>query len=187
MKVIVGLGNPGPRFDDTRHNVGWWVVDRLAYDWGFGAFEKKGRSLQVDGMVGDVPARLMKPTTFMNNSGAALVALATIPEFDIGQDLLVVSDDAALDLGRVRFRPGGGSGGHKGLKSVSGALGTEEYGRLRVGVGQAQDGEDLSDWVLSPMGSADEDVVVALLPELSKAVEVWMTDGMEEAMNQFNR
>ena len=187
MKVIVGLGNPGPEYDATRHNVGWWVVDRLAYDWGFGPFEKKGRSLQVDGMVGDAQALLMKPTTFMNKSGAALVVLATIPEFDVSQDLLVVSDDAALDLGRVRFRPRGGSGGHNGLKSVSGALGTEEYGRLRVGVGQVQEGEDLSDWVLSPMGSEDEDVVVALLPELSKAVEVWMKDGMEEAMDQFNR
>ena len=187
MKVIVGLGNPGAAFDSTRHNVGWWILDRLAYDWGLGSFEKKGRSLQVDGLVGDVPARLIKPATFMNNSGAALVTLATIPEFDVGQDLLVVSDDAAMDLGCVRFRPRGGSGGHNGLKSVSGALGTEEYGRLRVGVGQPPPQDDLSDWVLSPMESEDEDVVVALLPELSNAVEVWMTDGMEEAMNQFNR
>ncbi len=187
MKVIVGLGNPGPDYDDTRHNVGWWVVDRLAYDWGFESFERKGRSLQVDGVVGDCPARLIKPTTFMNKSGAALTALAAIPDFDVTEDLLVVSDDATLDVGRVRFQPRGGAGGHNGLKSISGALGSEEYGRLRVGVGQAPGGVDLSDWVLSSMEGDDEDVVVGLLPGLTKAVEAWMSEGMEEAMNEFNR
>lgn len=187
MKVIVGLGNPGAEYDDTRHNVGWWVVDRLAYDWGFESFEKKGRSLQADGMAGDLAARLIKPTTFMNKSGAALIALATIPEFDVSEDLLVVSDDATLDVGRVRFRPRGGAGGHNGLKSITNALGTEEYARLRVGVGQAPGQMDLSDWVLSPMKGDDEDVVVGLLPELTKAVETWMSEGPEEAMNEFNR
>jgi PTH1 family peptidyl-tRNA hydrolase len=187
VKVIVGLGNPGAEYDDTRHNVGWWVVDRLAYDWGFDSFEKKGRSLQVDGTVGDIAARLIKPTTYMNKSGAALIALAAIPEFDVTEDLLVVSDDAALDVGRVRFRPRGGAGGHNGLKSITGALGTEEYGRLRVGVGQAPAAMDLSDWVLSPMEADDEDVVVELLPGLTKAVEAWLSEGMEEAMNEFNR
>ncbi len=187
MKVIVGLGNPGAEYDDTRHNVGWWVVDRLAYDWGFESFEKQGRSLQVDGVVGDIETRLMKPTTYMNKSGAALISLATIPDFDVTEDLLVVSDDAALDVGRVRLRPRGGSGGHNGLKSITGALGTEEYGRLRVGVGQAPGNMDLSDWVLSPMDGDDEDVVVTLLPGLTKAVEAWMSVGMEEAMNEFNQ
>mgnify|MGYP003314735695 FL=1 len=80
MKVIVGLGNPGSEYDETRHNMGWWVLDRLAYDWGFGIFEKKEQSLQVDGMVGDVPVILIKPTTFMNKSGIALITLSTIPE-----------------------------------------------------------------------------------------------------------
>ena len=187
MKVIVGLGNPGPQYDDTRHNVGWWVVDRLAYDWGFEAFEKQGRALQVDGCVGELEARLIKPTTFMNRSGAALTALAMISEFDAAEDLLVVSDDAAMDVGQVRFRPRGGSGGHNGLKSISGALGTEEYGRLRIGVGQRSAEMDLSDWVLSRMEGEDEDVVVGLLPGLTKAVEAWMSQGMDKTMDEFNR
>ncbi len=187
MKVIVGLGNPGPEYDDTRHNVGWWVVDRLAYDWGFESFQKQGRGLQVDGVVGDIATRLIKPTTFMNKSGGALTGLATIPDFDVSEDLLVISDDAALDVGRVRFRPRGGAGGHNGLKSITGALGTEEYGRLRVGVGQAPGSVNLSDWVLSPMDDEDEDVVVALLPGLTKAVEAWMSEGTEAAMNEFNQ
>ncbi len=187
MKVVVGLGNPGPRFDDTRHNVGWWAVDRLAYDWGFGSFEKQGRSLRAVGSVGDASVLLIKPTTFMNRSGAALVGVDGLDECDFGSDLLLVVDDATLDVGRVRFRPGGGAGGHKGLKSVSGALGTESYARLRLGVGSAPEGTDLSDWVLSPMSEDDESTVVGVLPELSLAVEVWIRDGIEEAMNQFNR
>ena len=187
MKVVVGLGNPGPRFDETRHNVGWWVVDRLAYDWDFGSFEKEGRSLQTSGSVGDTSVLLIKPTTFMNRSGAALLGVEGLEECDFGSDLLLLVDDATLDVGRVRFRPEGGSGGHKGLKSVSGTLGTDSYARLRVGVGVMPEGADLSDWVLSPMNEADESTVVGLLPELSEAVGVWVNDGIEEAMNQFNR
>ena len=187
MKVVVGLGNPGLRFDDTRHNVGWWVVDRLAYDWKFGSFEKEGRSLRTGGSVGDASVVLIKPTTFMNRSGAALVDVDGLDECDLGSDLLLVVDDATLDVGRIRFRPGGGTGGHKGLKSVTGVLGTDSYARLRLGVGLAPEGADLSDWVLSAMSEADESTIVGLLPELSGAVEVWMRDGIEEAMNQFNR
>ena len=187
MKVVVGLGNPGLRYDDTRHNVGWWAVDRLAYDWGFGSFEKEGRSLRTGGLVGDASVLLIKPTTFMNRSGAALADIDGLDECDLGSDLLLVVDDATLDVGRVRFRPGGGDGGHKGLRSVSGALGTDSYARLRLGVGLAPEGADLSDWVLSAMSEADEAMIVGLLPELSEAVGVWMRDGIEEVMNRFNR
>ncbi len=184
---MVGLGNPGPRYDDTRHNVGWWVVDRLAYDWDLGSFEKEGRSLRTSGAVGDSSVLLVKPTTFMNRSGAALAGVPGLAECDFGSDLLLVADDATLDVGRIRFRPGGGTGGHKGLKSVSGVLGTDAYARLRVGVGLAPEGTDLSDWVLSSMNETDESTIVGLLPELSQAVGVWMSDGIEETMNQFNR
>ena len=187
MKVVVGLGNPGPRYDDTRHHVGWWVLDRLAYDWGFGSFEKEGRSVRTAGSVGDVSVLLIKPTTFMNRSGAALVGVDGLDECDLASDLLLVVDDATLDVGRVRFRPGGGAGGHNGLKSVSAVLGTDSYARLRLGVGLAPEGADLSDWVLAPMNEADESAVVGLLPEMSEAVAVWIRDGVEEAMNQFNR
>ena len=187
MKVVVGLGNPGPQYDDTRHNVGWWVVDRLAYDWQFGTFEKEGRSLRTGGSVEDVSVLLIKPATYMNRSGAALVDVDRLDELDLGSDLLLVVDDATLDVGRVRFRPGGGTGGHNGLKSVTSVLGTDAYARLRVGVGLAPEGADLSDWVLSSMSGDDESTIVGLLPELSQAVGVWMRDGIEEAMNQFNR
>ncbi len=187
MKVIVGLGNPGPEYDATRHNVGWWVLDRLAHDWTLGPFRRDGRALCVEGVVAGVKAKLLKPLTYVNRSGQALRFLREDEAFDAGRDLLVVVDDAALDVGRVRFRPRGSPGGHNGLKSISGALGSDEYSRLRLGVGTKPEGMGLADWVLSPMPEEDEDVVVGLLPGLTEAVEVWLTEGTEAAMNRFNR
>jgi len=187
VKVVIGLGNPGPDYDATRHNVGWWLVDRLAYDWDFGPFRREGRSLVSTGLVADTDVWLMKPTTFMNRSGLALRPVRDLDDFTVAEDLLVVVDDASLDVGRVRFRPEGGAGGHNGLKSISGALQSSAFARLRIGVGQRPAEESLSDWVLSPMPPEDEDTVVGLLAELSEAVEVWITEGMEPAMNRFNR
>jgi PTH1 family peptidyl-tRNA hydrolase len=187
VKVVVGLGNPGPEYDATRHNVGWWLLDRLAYEWGFPLFQREGRAMVTEGSRGKERYRLMKPVNYMNRSGQALVALASLSEFHWEEDLLVVLDDAALDVGRVRFRSRGSPGGHNGLKSVSQVLGSDEYARLRIGVGVPPDGEDLSDWVLSPMGPEDEDVILGLLPDLVRGVEVWGREGMEAAQNGFNR
>jgi PTH1 family peptidyl-tRNA hydrolase len=187
MKVVMGLGNPGPEYDATRHNVGWWVADRLAYDWDFAAFHRDGRALVTEGLVSGELVRLVKPTTYMNRSGLAMRSLLQTEGFDAAEDLLVVVDDASLDVGRVRFRPEGSAGGHNGLKSVSGSLQSNDYARLRIGVGKKPDGVDLSDWVLGPMPEEDEDVVVRLLPELTEAVAVWITEGVEPAMNRFNR
>ena len=187
MKVVMGLGNPGPEYDATRHNVGWWVVDRLAYDWGFDSFRREGRALVTEGNVGEAIVRLVKPTTYMNRSGLAVGPLVAIEGFDPSRDLLVVVDDAALEVGRVRFRPDGSAGGHNGLKSLSGALQSTGFARLRIGVGTRPEGVDLSDWVLSPMPAEDEEVVVELLPKLTDAAAVWVAEGVEAAMNRFNR
>ena len=187
MKVVVGLGNPGPEYDATRHNVGWWVLDRLAYDWDFDTFRRDGKAFMTEGTVGSTAVRLLKPRTFMNRSGLALRGLRDLEDFHPSEDLLVVVDDAALDVGRVRFRPEGGPGGHNGLKSISGALGSHAYPRLRIGVGTKPEGEDLADWVLAPMPGEDEEVVVGLLPDMTRAVEVWLVEGVEAAMNRFNR
>lgn len=187
MKLIAGLGNPGAEYDGTRHNVGWWVVDRLAYDWSFGAFRKERRALVNEGRVGEHRVTLVKPTTYMNRSGAALAHLRGDEGFDASSDLLVVVDDASLDVAQVRFRTSGSAGGHNGLKSVEAALGTRDYPRLRIGVGRCPPGVDLADWVLSPMPPEDEDRVVELLPELTGAVRMWLDEGTEAAMNRFNR
>lgn len=187
MKIVAGLGNPGPRYDGTRHNAGWWMIDRLAYDWGLDPFQRQGPALATAGIVAGQDVRLVKPTTYMNRSGAALAPLRGDEEVDVARDLLVVVDDASLDVGRVRFRPRGSAGGHNGLRSVEEALGTQDYPRLRIGVGRAPEGADLADWVLSPMPSGDEKVIVDLLPDLTDAVELWIEEGVEAAMNRFNR
>jgi PTH1 family peptidyl-tRNA hydrolase len=187
MKIVIGLGNPGPEYDATRHNVGWWLLDRLAYEWDFPVFERDGMAMVTEGTRDGVHYRLLKPRTYMNKSGAVLSSLAQIGDFLPEEDLLIAVDDAALEVGRVRFRAKGSPGGHNGLKSISGALGSHDYARLRIGVGELPTGEDLSDWVLSPMDAGDEDVVLDLLPELVKGVEIWAKEGMEAAMNGFNR
>jgi PTH1 family peptidyl-tRNA hydrolase len=187
VKVICGLGNPGPEYDATRHNAGWWLVDRLSSEWELGPFERSGPAMVAGGSVGRESVLLVKPVTFMNRSGVALAPLREDPELEIARDLLVVVDDVALDVGRVRLRPSGSSGGHNGLKSVEAALGTQEYPRLRIGVGAPPPGTSMVDWVLSPMEPDEEDGVLALFPDLVAAVRVWMDQGVEAAMSRTNR
>lgn len=187
MKIVLGLGNPGPRYDATRHNVGWWVADRLAYDWKLGSFRKEGPALVSGGTMHGEEVLLVKPLTYMNRSGQALRPYLGREGLDVSGDLLVVVDDAALEVGRIRFRPEGGPGGHKGLISIEAVLGRRDYDRLRIGVGRPPAGADLVEWVLSPMDEEDEDVILELLPELTGAVELWVREGIEEAMNRFNR
>lgn len=118
MKLIVGLGNPGREYERTRHNVGWWVVNHLADVWHFGAWREDGQALTVSGRLGAAHVRLVKPLTFMNLSGAALVPYLRRATFDPAADLLVVVDDVALPVGRIRLRAQGSAGGHNGLKSI---------------------------------------------------------------------
>ena len=123
----------------------------------------------------------------MNRSGLSLLRLGEMESFQISEDLLVVVDDAALDVGPVRFRPEGRSVGHKGPKSASGVLQSDAYARLRIGVGLKPEGQDLADWVLSRMPQEDEDIVVDLLPIMTGAIEAWIEEGTEAAMNHFNQ
>ena len=167
--------------------MGWWILDRFAYDMEFGGFDREGKAWVCRGEAHGTDWHLIKPRTFMNRSGEALTSLWRMEGFDVASDLMVLTDDANLDVARVRIRPGGGAGGHNGLRSVTGALGTDHYARLRVGVGLCPPGTDLADWVLSPMPEDDEAEVVSLLPELSRAILVWASEGPEVAMNQFNR
>lgn len=187
MKIILGLGNPGAGYDDTRHNVGWWVVDHLVATWGIGPFRKEGAALTARGSFAGHEVRVLKPLTYMNRSGAALAALPEARSIDPTSDLLVVVDDAAMDVGRVRYRAKGSAGGHNGLKSIEAVLGTDGYARLRVGVGRKPPGEDLADWVLGSMPREDEEAVIALLPDLVRAVEAWVEEGTETALSRFNR
>lgn len=187
MKLVCGLGNPGPQYEATRHNVGWWLLDRLAVDWASGPFEREADGLFAEAARDGEVVILLKPVTFMNRSGVALASAQAHLDLDIERDLLVVVDDVALDVGRLRMRPSGSSGGHNGLKSVEASLGTADYARLRIGVGSPPMGVDLVEWVLSPFPEEDEDRILALLPDAVSAVETWVREGVEPAMSRFNR
>ncbi len=187
VKVVAGLGNPGPEYDASRHNVGWWFVDRMAHDLGIGPFRQEGPALVSDGVVDGVSLVLVKPITYMNLSGAALRPLRGREGFDVSEDLLVVVDDATRGVGGVRFRPGGSAGGHNGLRSVEAALETTDYARLRIGVGVPPEGADLARWVLSPMEPDDEQRVLELLPELVEGALLWMHEGIRPVMDRYNR
>lgn len=187
MKVVLGLGNPGPKYDATRHNVGWWALDRLAHDWKLGSFRKEGPVLVTGGVVAGEEVLLVKPTTFMNRSGVALRPFLGREGFAVSRDLVVIVDDATRSVGRLRLRPSGSAGGHNGLKSIEAVLGSRDYPRLRIGVGRPPSGEDLVSWVLSPMSEEDEDQVLSLLTELSEGLEEWIRGDLESAMNRLNR
>jgi PTH1 family peptidyl-tRNA hydrolase len=181
LHVVVGLGNPGPRYAGTRHNIGFMVVDRLA---GSGSWrDDAGRSQTATAEVAGLETHLVKPQTFMNRSGDAVVALQGQWGFE-PQEVLVVFDDFYLDFGRLRLRRGGSDGGHNGLASVLQRAGTEEVPRLRMGIGRVPEGEDDIDYVLADFGAQEQ--VEELVDRGCRAVEGWVAEGIEAAMNRFN-
>jgi PTH1 family peptidyl-tRNA hydrolase len=190
VKVIFGLGNPGDDYERTRHNVGWWFLDHLADVWRFEGWRKDGNARVAGGALGQHRVRLVKPQTYMNLSGAALRPYSRRESWSASSDLLVVVDDAAIPVGTYRLRASGSSGGHNGLKSVEAALRSQQYPRLRIGVGPPAGRErrgDLADYVLGPFGKREAAEVRELLPRLTEAAETWLTDGIEVAMNRYNR
>lgn len=188
MKLILALGNPGDRYRDTRHNVGWWLADHLASRWSFGAFRPAGAEASADGRVGSVDLRIVKPLTYMNRSGQVLSRYLAGPDFQFKQDLLVLVDDAALAPGRFRMRGRGSAGGHNGLQSIEDAVDSREYGRLRIGIGTPHHPDlDLVDWVLAAPSSGDEELILEQFGRMALATESWLAEGMESAMSAFNR
>jgi PTH1 family peptidyl-tRNA hydrolase len=191
MKVIVGLGNPGKEYEQTRHNVGWWLVDHLADRWGFTAWKKDGQAKVVQGQLPGVkePVRLVKPQTYMNLSGGVLVQYARRPFWAAANDLLVLVDEVAIPVGSWRIRGEGGAGGHNGLKSVQSSLGTQQYPRLRIGVGDPEraPGGPLTDFVLGAVGKRDGEVIRGLFPVMTDAVEAWVREGMKGALDVQSR
>lgn len=191
MKVIVGLGNPGREYAATRHNVGWWLIDHLADVWHFDGWKKDGESHVGNGVVDGVKVRLVKPQTYMNLSGQALRNFVRRPFWSPAKDLLIVVDEVQLPVGRIRIRPRGSAGGHNGLKSVEHALGTQDYARLRIGVGPSEERKgiypNLADFVLAPFARDEKEDILALMPQLTATVETWLKEGVEKAMNLHNR
>ena len=191
MKVILGLGNPGKEYEHTRHNVGWWLTDHLAERWGFDGWKKDGQAKVAQGHLPGMKetVRLVKPQTYMNLSGAVLVQYARRPFWSAANDLIVLVDEVAIPVGSWRIRAEGGAGGHNGLKSVQQSLGTQQYPRLRIGVGDPDrpPGGPLTDFVLGAVGKRDAETIRGLMPVMTEAIEAWVREGMKAALDVQSR
>jgi peptidyl-tRNA hydrolase, PTH1 family len=185
MFLIVGLGNPGREYKETRHNVGFMVVDRLCQKWGVKPNRLQSKALIAQSMVGEQKVILAKPQTFMNLSGQAVSSLARFYKVDYG-NLLVVHDDLDLPLGTLRLRPSGGSAGQKGLGSTIEQLGTQEFCRLRVGIGRPPGRMDAAGYVLQTFSSGEMETMQFVLARAEEAVMTYLEQGIVKAMNQFN-
>ncbi len=187
MKLIIGLGNPGPEYDRTRHNVGFEVVDRLARRFSTSTTAKsKFHSAVLDADIRGEKTLLLRPTTFMNRSGLAVGDAARFYKVDVPSDVLVIVDEVALPCGAIRLRSSGGAGGHNGLRDIEQKLGTNAYARLRIGIDDPGQIPRAS-YVL---GKFRPDQIEALEPALDLAADAaacWATDGADVAMNRFNQ
>ncbi|MCK4660658.1 MAG: aminoacyl-tRNA hydrolase [Phycisphaerae bacterium] len=183
MKLIVGLGNPGSKYAGTRHNVGFRVIDELAARWGIDTRQEKFHAWFGKGVIREEPAVLLKPTTFMNRSGQAVLAAGRFYRLEVG-DLVVVGDDLALPPGRLRLRAAGSAGSHRGLQDIISRVGTCEFARLRIGIGSAIG--DAAGYVLSPFAASEEAIIQRVIPQAADAIECWITSGPEETMNRYN-
>jgi peptidyl-tRNA hydrolase, PTH1 family len=182
--LVVGLGNPGRQYERTRHNIGWRVVDELARRHG-GSFRSKFSGQLAEVRLGELKLALLKPETFMNDSGRSLAAAARFFKVE-PEDVLIVHDDVDLDEGRLQARQGGGLAGHNGLRSIAQALGSQEFLRLRIGVGRPGRGDrrSVADFVLAPF-EAEMDVD-ELISRSGNAIETMAADGLEEAQRRYN-
>jgi PTH1 family peptidyl-tRNA hydrolase len=175
LRAVVGLGNPGPEYAATRHNAGFWLADALVARWGFSPFRRGERARVSEGTLDGVALRILKPQTFMNESGAAIAPLRADPTFNAATDLLVLVDDFQIPCGTFRLRPAGSAGGHNGLKSVEAVVQSQAYARLRIGVGPLPpDVTDWSDYVLAPFTADQWTLVEQLEPQLTEAVAQWV-------------
>ena len=185
MKLVVGLGNPGSQYRETRHNVGFLVVDELARRWRVEQWRDQFQALAAKTAGDGGPVLMAKPMTFMNLSGQAVAGLAGFYKIEPA-DVFVVTDDVALPLGRLRARREGSDGGHNGLRSVIEALGTQAFPRLRVGVGRGDGERDVVDHVLGRFAADERDTVSAAVLRAADATEMFLRDGIERVMNAFN-
>ncbi len=184
--LIVGLGNPGEQYENTRHNVGFLVADELGERGSFPIQRLKFKALTNTAVIGGQGALVMKPTTYMNLSGEAVGEAARFYKIPPGR-VLVISDDVDLPLGKLRIRTGGSAGGHNGLKSVIQHLGADQFPRLKVGVGgKPHPDYDMADWVLGKLHGEDKRVMDEAVKRAADAVECFLKDGPQKAMNRFN-
>ena len=184
-KLVVGLGNPGSKYEATRHNIGFEAVDRLARGGAGATFTRKFEGLLAEVEFDFRRALLLKPETFMNLSGRSVRQALQFYKLDPAADLLVLCDDLALPLGKLRLRGGGSDGGQKGLRDIAAHLGTTDFARLRIGIGD-RGPIDAADYVLGRFRPAERPIIDDALIAATQAVAVWVTQGLDPAMNRFN-
>jgi peptidyl-tRNA hydrolase, PTH1 family len=186
VKLVAGLGNPGARYRGTRHNVGFAALDRLAQRLCVAVDREKFHALAAECQRGQEKILLLKPLTFMNLSGDS-VARAARNRLDAPEDLLVIYDDVDLPLGKIRLRPHGSAGGHNGMKSIIERLGTQDFPRLRIGIGKDPGAAELTGHVLGKFRPDERPVVDDAIDRAAEAVMVWLDEGITTAMNRFNQ
>jgi PTH1 family peptidyl-tRNA hydrolase len=185
MKLVVGLGNPGRRYEGTRHNIGYIVLAELARKYGDGSVKTRFHGETVEADFQGQKALLLSPTTFMNLSGTSVQEAMSFYKL-AGEDLLVICDDLNLPVGKLRFRSRGSSGGQKGLENIIRRLATEEFSRLRIGVGAAPEGWNWADYVLGKFSPQERPLVEEATWSAADAVVAWANQGIEFCMNQYN-
>ena len=187
MFIIVGLGNPTPEYEGTRHNVGFEVIDALARKYNIDVDMKKHRAYIGKGMIEGQKVILAKPQTYMNLSGESVRSLLDYYKVDEEQELLVIYDDISLDVGQLRIRKKGSAGGHNGIKSIISHLGHDAFLRIKIGVGEKPRGYDLADYVLGHFEGEDKEKMEEAYEKAVQAVRMALHGDVCEAMNQFNR
>jgi len=185
QKMIVGLGNPGREYTKNRHNVGYQIVDLLAKAHGLRFDKRRGKARLALGSIGEQRVILVKPRTFMNESGRAVAPVARFYQVEPA-DMLVIFDDLDLPIGRIRLRPEGGTGGHRGTASIIEMLGQSDFPRLRVGIDRPPGKMDPVAYVLQDFSAEQEEVMAEVRERAVAAVECWLAEGIEAAMNEFN-
>ena len=187
MYIIVGLGNPGRDYTNTRHNIGFDVIDALADVAGISVIEKKHKALIGKGVMDGQKVILVKPQTYMNLSGESVRDIIDYYKVDEEQELIVVSDDTSLDVGSIRIRKKGSAGGHNGLKNIIAHLGHDTFMRIKMGVGEKPKGYDLADYVLGHFSSTERKLMDEAAKTAVEAIRMMMAGDVDKAMNQFNR
>lgn len=185
MKIIAGLGNPGTQYVATRHNIGFEVIERLAYETGIRLDKKKHRAILGQGQIGGEKVILLQPQTYMNLSGESI--RLTMDFYSLTpQDVVVVYDEISIDLGQLRIREKGSAGGHNGMKNIIAHLGTQEFVRFRVGVGPQIPGMDSADFVLKRMSKDEMKIAADMALRAAEAITAYMEQGIAYAMNHYN-
>ena len=186
MYIIAGLGNPSKEYENTRHNAGFMAIDALADSLSISMNTSKHKSIVGTGYIGGEKVLLMKPLTFMNLSGEAVIDAVNFYKIDAEDELIIIYDDIAMDVGKLRLRAKGSAGGHNGIKSIISHLGTDKFKRVRIGVGNKPEGYDLAAYVLGHFSSEEKPVINEACKNAAEAIKVTITDSFDKAMNTFN-